>query len=249
MTRTAIVTGGAGTIGQATAAALLQHGRRVVLVDRDPAALRSAVDLLGSQDVEPLALDIVEPSAGVLIHAAVEGRQWQPATILVNNAGVAPRPNGVTASVIDITRETWQSVLDVNLSAPLFLAQHFLPGMCAANWGRIINVSSAAARFKPINAGVAYVASKAAILGLTRSIASAFGPQGVTCNTVAPGLIPTGMSGEIPPDRKEQILAGTALRRTGHPEEVGGTIAFLASDAAGYITGACVDVNGGSGMV
>jgi 3-oxoacyl-[acyl-carrier protein] reductase len=246
--RTAVVTGAAGAIGLAAVVALLQAGGRVVMVDRDAAALAKASTALDATNVEAVALDITDAAAGATITQAAEKRGWPAVTILVNNAAIAPRPGGITASAVDITRETWQQVLDVNLTAPMFLVQQFLPDMQAAGWGRIVNVSSFAARFKPNNAGPAYVASKAALLGLTRSLAATYGPEGITCNAVAPGLVPAGLSGEITPERRARILDGTALKRVGTAQEMGETIAFLASDAAGYITGACIDVNGGAGM-
>ena len=246
--RTAVVTGAAGTIGLATVQALLKAGRRVVLVDRQATMLDEAMELLDATAAVSLAIDITTPAAGQAIEDTVRHRGWAPVSILINNAAIAPRPGGVTASALDITRQTWQEVFEVNVTAPVFLIQHFLPDMISAQWGRIVNVSSAAGRFKPLNAGPAYVASKAALLGLTRSIASAHGGQGITCNAVAPGLVLTNLSGEIPPERKQRILDGTALQRPGTAQELGETIAFVASDAAGYITGACIDANGGAGM-
>lgn len=246
---TALVTGAAGTIGLAAVQALLAQGRRVLMIDREASALQQAVERLRTDAVAPLALDITALEIGERIDHVLAQRSWPAATILVNNAGISPRIDGVAASVLEMTPALWNSVLAVNVTAPLFLCRHVIPAMQRARWGRIVNVASAAGRFRPVNAGPAYVTSKAALLGLTRSVASSYGADGITCNAVAPGLVPSGLTQQLSAQRIEKGLAMIPLGRAGEPHELGETIAFLASDAAGYITGACIDVNGGAHML
>ena len=247
--RTAVVTGAAGALGRAAGQALLAQGRRVLMVDVAQAALRPAAADLPREQVAVLAADVTGDDIGLQIEDAIRARDWPAATILVNNAGISPRPNGVAASVLEMTGELWSRVLAVNVTAPMFLCKHLIPGMQAARWGRIVNVASAAGRFRPVNAGPAYATSKAALLGLTRSLASAYGRDGITCNAVAPGLVPSGLTQQLSPQLLQRAEAVIALGRVGEPAEVGAAVAFLASEGAGYITGACLDVNGGAHMI
>lgn len=247
--RVAIVTGAAGTIGRAAVQCLLKEGHRVALVDVDISAL-SALEQqtrhLG--DVHPVAQDLTLPSASDDIAAALHELGWSPPTILVNNAGVTIRHAGQRFDVTQMPLDEWDLTFDVNLRAPMMLARTFLPHMVTAGWGRIINISSRAGRYNPYQAGPAYSASKAALLGLTRSIATDYGRAGVTCNAVAPGYIASQMSATISDEGLSALLERTAVGRPGTGLEVGAAIAFLASEEAAFITGACLDVNGGQSM-
>lgn len=247
--RVAVVTGAAGTIGGSAAAHLGRAGALVVAVDKEAERLTEfAAGLAPVTDVLPVAADLSRPDAAAVIQQAVADRGWASPTILVNNAGITIKHNGLKHGLTQMDMEEWDLTLAVNLTAPMLLAKTFLPGMVDAGWGRIVNVSSRAGRYNPYQAGPAYSASKAALLGLTRSIATDFGPFGITCNAVAPGYIASGMSATLSADGLAKLVERTPLGRAGTGDEAGATIAFLASEEGGYITGTCVDVNGGQSM-
>ena len=192
-----------------------------------------------------LVQDISHPDAGGNLDQAVRGR-WEPVSILVNNAGIpSPRRNGRTAGLLEMTVEEWNAVLDTNLSAALRLSRQFVPFMREQRWGRIVNVSSLAGRSRTYISGVSYMASKAGLLALARSIAGEFGREGITANCVAPGYIETAMAALHGAEKNAAIAKNIPLGRAGTPQEVAAAIAFLASEEAGYVTGTVIDVNGG----
>ena len=243
--RTALVTGAARGIGLATAEALLAVGHRVALVDRDADAVRAAANRLPPDRTLAIAQDVSRPDAGEKLDQAVRGR-WEAVSILVNNAGIpSPRRDGRTAGLLEMTVEEWNAVLDINLSAALRLSRQFIPFMREQRWGRIVNVSSLAGRSRTYISGVSYMASKAGLLALARSIAGEFGREGITANCVAPGYIETALAALHGAEKNAEIAKNIPLGRAGTPQEVAAAIAFLASEEAGYMTGAVIDVNGG----
>ncbi|RYF41289.1 MAG: SDR family oxidoreductase, partial [Comamonadaceae bacterium] len=194
------------------------------------------------------AVDIASDGAMPEIGRRIAAR-WEAPSIVVNNAAISPKHGGKAAGVLDVTMDEWLRVYQVNVTAAMLLARQCIPHMRSLQWGRIINVSSRAARSHVNNAGPAYVTSKAALLGLTRSIACDFAADGITCNAVAPGVVASALTDQLPPAHFRLIVDRTPLGRPGHAQEIGSTIAFLASEDAGFITGACIDVNGGQSML
>jgi len=245
--RTAVVTGAAGGIGLGITTKLLQAGHRVALVDRNEKSLSDAMARLDDDRTMAICMDIADPASPVALDAVICER-WEPASILINNAAISPKHAGKAASLEQVSAEEWRLVMEINVAAPMRLAACLVPFMREQKWGRIVNISSRAGRSIANAAGPAYMTSKAAILGLTRSIACDYAPYGVTCNSVAPGLVETALTGTISPELLALIQARTALGRGGAPEEIGAVVAFLASHDAGFITGACIDVNGGAFM-
>ncbi len=242
---TALVTGAGRGIGLATAEALLAAGHHVAIIDRDAETLRAAAARLPSDRVLALVQDIAHPDAGKKLDEAIRAR-WEPVTILINNAGIpSPRRGGRTAGLLEMTVEEWNAVLEVNLSAALRLCRAFIPFMRERRWGRIVNVSSLAGRSRTYVSGVSYMAAKAGLLALSRSIAGEFGRDGITANCVAPGYIDTAMAALHGSEKNVEIAKNIPLGRAGTPQEVAAAIAFLASEEAGYMTGAVIDVNGG----
>jgi len=236
----ALITGAGQGIGRACAAIFASKGADLVLLDKNPETLGEiAHEVAGmGRKVTSEVVDLIELRR--LREVAEKSRNMGLIDILVNNAGF-DRP-GTTAK---IERKEFEEVLGIHVTVPLTLIQIFLPGMRAAGWGRIINVSS----IYGITGGkgeVAYSTAKAGVIGLTKSVAKECGQDGVTVNAVLPGLtrtptIETGMAERY----KQDIIANTPLGRMAEPEEVANVIAFLASDEASFITGIALPVSGG----
>jgi 3-oxoacyl-[acyl-carrier protein] reductase len=245
MSRVALVTGASRGIGHATAREMLRRGHRVVAIDRTAI---DAATLLGTSPPEALMtaqLDVTDMAGIQALRSEIEGR-WGAVGILVNNAGVSPKkPDGASAGILEIDPEEWEFVLRVNLTAVLRMCQAFLPGMRETGWGRIVNISSLAGRSKSLVAGGSYMASKAGLLGLTRAIAAEMGPSGITANAVAPGRILTEMASQAGPEVNRRYAEQIPVRRLGTTDEVASAILYLASEEAGFVNGAVLDVNGG----
>jgi NAD(P)-dependent dehydrogenase (short-subunit alcohol dehydrogenase family) len=168
-----------------------------------------------------------------------------PVGVLVNNAGLL-RPT----RLVDIPEHEWDAVIDVNLKGTFLCSQAVVPGMQAQGWGRIVNLSSTAGKNVSTVGGAHYTAAKAGILGLTRHLASEVASNGITVNAVCPGLIDTDMvRSTISAADVDKYANSFPIPRLGRPDEVADLVVFLASERAGYITGASVDINGGDLMI
>jgi NAD(P)-dependent dehydrogenase (short-subunit alcohol dehydrogenase family) len=237
--RTALVTGSSRGIGLAVARALAAAGARVVLNSRDPDAVRAAAEQVGNGAVG-IAADLGSPAgAAGLVDGALEA--LGSLDILVNNAGMA-----MAAESIELSAANWQRTIDVDLSAVFYCAQAAGRHMLARGAGAIVNISSIQA-FTPLARRVAYAASKAGVIGVTKALAVEWAPA-VRVNAVAPGYVATQMVEELVLSGRvnaEAIAARTPMRRMAQPEEIAAAVVFLASDAAGYITGETLMVDGG----
>jgi 3-oxoacyl-[acyl-carrier protein] reductase len=238
--RVALVTGGAKGIGAAIATRLTRDGHRVAITGRDRAALDRHSALLEEAGASVLCVqaDLADPSAPDTIAKTVEER-WGSIEILVNNAGLTR--DGL---FVRMSAEDFNTVISVNLTAAFVLAKRCARSMMKARWGRIINISSVVAQMG--NAGQAnYVASKAGLIGLTKSLALELAPRQVTVNAIAPGFIETDMTAGLPADLKESYRTRIPLGRFGSPEDVAGIVAFLCTSEAAYMTGQTFRVDGG----
>lgn len=240
MSRIAIVTGGAGSLGSAIAEELVAQGHRVIVAYRsNTAAASDLAERLGGHAVAAtVQADLTDPDAAPTIVEAARTAFGIP-TILVNNAGV------MSAATVDtMTDDQWDTTLAVNLTSAFRLTREVIPGMREQGGGRIINISSQAA-YRGSIGRAHYAASKAGMLGLTFSLARELGPDAITVNTVVPGRIMSEMLANHSADKEETWLAATPLGRFGTPAECASAVAYLASDGASYITGAALQVGGG----
>lgn len=238
--RVALVTGAARGIGAATALALAEAGARVALVDRDAAGVEATADAIGRAGSDALAIPADVTDAPAIERAVdVVVAEWGRLDVLVNNAGIVR-----DATLGKVSDDDWAATLDVNLRGTMVGTRAALRPMRAAGAGRILSATSVVARMG--NYGqTAYAASKAGIIGLTRTWARELGPLGITANAVAPGFIDTDMAKGVPANVLGALLDRTAARRMGRPEEVAAVYVFLASDLASFINGAVVGVDGG----
>lgn len=245
MSRVALVTGASRGIGHATAREMLRRGHRVVAIDRAPIDAAALLETSPPEALMTEQLDVTDMAGIQALRSEIE-RRWGAVGILVNNAGVSPKkPDGASAGILEIDPEEWEFVLRVNLTAVLRMCQAFLPGMREMGWGRIVNISSLAGRSKSLVAGGSYMASKAGLLGLTRAIAAEMGPSGITANAVAPGRILTEMASQAGPEVNRRYAEQIPVRRLGTTDEVASAILYLASEEAGFVNGAVLDINGG----
>ncbi|RJO61167.1 MAG: SDR family oxidoreductase [Dehalococcoidia bacterium] len=237
MQRIAFVTGGNGGIGTAVAERLLSENYLVLytynkndpdpveILRRYPSSRAYHCNLLDRDEVDNLAKDVLE--------------QYSKVDVLVNNAGVM-----LDQIFVKMNRDQWDYVIDVNLKSIFSFSHAFLPAMIKQNYGRIINISSITG-LKGFHGKANYSASKAGIIGFTRSLAVEVASKGITVNAVTPGMIDTKMIKHIPGKYMVSILNQIPLHRLGRPEEVASLVAFLAGEDSSYITGEAISVSGG----
>lgn len=238
--RVAFVTGASRGIGRACAIALSQAGARVVLAARDRQKLEETAGEIRNNGGQVFVVEIDLSSADSIRAAfATSSSEFGATEILINNAAVTR--DGLA---VRMKREDWDSVLQTNLSGTFFCIQQVLPAMMKTRWGRIVNITSVVGEMG--NAGQSnYSASKAGLIGLTKSLAQEMGSRGITVNAVSPGFVETDMTASMGADVKEKLMANIAVRRMGQPTDVAAAVKFLASDEASYITGHVLSVNGG----
>src|SRR3954451_16495441 len=241
--RVVIVTGAWRGLGRAAAERFHERGAMVAVNVRDR---KRAEDLAASFGGETLAVPGDIAAAGIAEEiVALTLERFGRVDILVNNAALA-----LSTRFPDLTAEEWRSALEVNLTAPFLLTKAVLPAMQAQQYGRIINISSSAGRMVSTLGGAHYTASKAGLLGFTRAAAKELSKFGITVNAVCPGMIDTELTRENANDELLQKLAASyPVPRLGSAREVADLICFAASEAAGYITGASFDINGGDLMM
>ncbi len=241
--RVALVTGGTGGIGTAICARLGRMGARVATTyrNREKAEAWQKQMKAQGQDVGIYACDVGDYDTCVALISQVE-KDLGPVDILINNAGITR-----DTTLKKMTPQHWRDVICANLDSVFNMTQPVLTGMAQRGWGRIINISSVngqKGQFGQAN----YASSKAGIHGFTMSAAQEVARKGVTVNTVSPGYIATEMVMAVPEEVREKIIAQIPVGRLGRPEEVAHVVAFLASEDAGFITGANLAANGGQHM-
>jgi NAD(P)-dependent dehydrogenase (short-subunit alcohol dehydrogenase family) len=241
--RVAIITGAARGLGRAAATRLHERGACVAVNVRDAARAEALAKSLGDRAI-PVPGDLMsEGVAEDIVRRTIDA--FGRVDVLVNNAAVA-----YSTRILDISPAEWRETLEVNLTVPFLLTRAVAPRMKAQKYGRIVNISSKAGRMVSTLAGAHYTASKAGLLGLTRASAKELGSLGITVNAICPGMIDTELAHKnATPERLAQLAAGYPVPRLGTPGEVADLICFVASEAAGYITGATLDINGGDLMM
>jgi 3-oxoacyl-[acyl-carrier protein] reductase len=241
--RIALVTGGAQGIGRAIAEELAAAGAVIVLADVNEAKLAETVAEMKAQGIDASAFTVnVSSQQSIEAGAKAIIEKFGKVEILVNNAGIT-RDN----LMLRMKPADWDLVLSINLTGAFLLTQALLSPMLKNRWGRIVNIASVVGRAGQAGQ-VNYAASKAGLIGLTRSLAREVASRNITVNAVAPGFIETPMTAVLSEEVSKAMLATVPLGRRGTPRDVAQAVKFLASDAASYITGHVLDVNGGMFM-
>lgn len=236
-----IVTGGARGIGFAIAKSLNDYGADVIIVDiNEEGAKKAAENLKGNCHGYGLDVSKVKDIEKFFDRITAD---YKKIDVLVNNAGILH-----TSKLEDVTETEWDRVMAINLKGPFFMCQNALRYMRQVKYGRIINISSLAGRNGGFETGCGYSSSKAGIIGMSKNIARKTASEGITVNVVAPGTTESEISKQFTPEAMNNILKNIPVGRLGKPNEIAEAVAFLASDEAGFITGAVLDVNGGMYM-
>ena len=244
MSRVAVVTGGASGIGLGVARSFVADGHRVAVLDRDGAGAEAAAGQLVDEGGKAMAVEVdVADRASVDAAFARVRDELGPVEILVTSAGIESFDR-----LLDITAETWDRIIAVNLTGTFVCAQAAVPDMVAAGWGRIVTISSSSAQSGAANMAH-YAASKGGVISLTRSLASELARSGITANTIPPSLVDTPMArkAEAAGDFPGVDVVGpmVPVGRAGTPDDIAAACSFLCSERAGYITGQVIGVNGG----
>jgi 3-oxoacyl-[acyl-carrier protein] reductase len=241
--RVAIVTGASRGLGRAAAARLYECGAAVAVNVRNGDRAEALAGTLGDRAFA-VPGDVAEDGIPAEIVRRTLDR-FGRVDILVNNAAIAR-----STRFPDLSPDEWRDTLEVNLTAPFLFTKAVLPAMKAQQYGRIVNISSSAGRMVSTLGGAHYTASKAGLLGLTRAAAKELGKFGITVNAICPGMIDTELTHEnAGPELLSRLASGYPVPRLGQALEVADLICFVASEAAGYITGASLDINGGDLMM
>jgi 3-oxoacyl-[acyl-carrier protein] reductase len=237
--KVAVVTGGAGGIGAAVGRRLIDDGAQVVLVDRAADQLEAVVASLGPQ-ASAAVLDLADPKAIEATASDLMSR-FNHIDILVNNAGILSNNK-----IADASYDEWRQIFAVNLDAAFLLTKAVLPAMRAQHSGRVVMMSSFSAKSGGITSGTAYSTSKAALVGLTFTIARETAAQGITVNAIAPAYVMSPMvSDQLSAEQRAKLIAQIPVGRFCTPEEIAHVVSFLVSPLSGFITGEVIDVNGG----
>lgn len=246
--RVALVTGAAGGIGLGIAKALRAAGLQVAIADVQEKVFETAKALGDSKQAFAITGDISSESDVARI--AREVVDWGGGIdVLVNNAGISISTGQERLPTLETTLADWQRTLDVNLTGMFLMCRACVPLMKERGWGRVINISSQAARTNSPFSGSAYTASKAGIIGFSRIFAGEVGPFGITVNCVAPGRIRSPLNAVSGEEANKWYLPQIPVGRIGEAPDVAGAVAYLASDAASFVTGTIIDVTGGAYMV
>ncbi len=244
MSRVAVVTGGAAGMGLGIVRRLCREGHKVAVLDVEGTAAKQAAEELRSTGGSALGVAVDVSDRAAVDDALRQVRsELGPVEIMVTSAGIDRFEN-----FTDITPESWDRMIAVNLTGTFHCLQAAVPDMVRARWGRIVTISSSSAQ-SGSNRMAHYVASKGGVIGLTKALALELAPLGITVNTIPPGFIDTPMArraeerGDLP--SIDAVAARTPVRRPGTPDDIAAACAFLCSDEAGYITGQQINVNGG----
>lgn len=241
--KVALITGASRGIGRATANCLARLGADIAVLDIDEQAA-AAVDEIRAMG-RKAHFSHTDVASHQSVRAAVDAAEAElgPIDILVNNAGIVKN----IAPIAKMTPEAWQKELGVNLTGPFNLIQAIAPGMAERGWGRIVNISSAAAKGGLFNQA-GYAATKSGLLGLTQNVTLEYAGKGITCNAILPGVIGTENVLAMPQEIFDQAVRMVPTGRVGQPDEVAQLIAFLCSDLAGYINGVDILIDGGAAL-
>ncbi|MFQ5953996.1 MAG: SDR family NAD(P)-dependent oxidoreductase [Kiloniellales bacterium] len=241
--KTAIITGAASArgIGKATARLFAEHGARVAILDLDQDASAAVAAEIGPKHLG-FACDVTDKAACEQVAGQVIA-EFGGLDILVNNAGIS-----VPLKIMEIAPEDYERLMDINLRGTMYMSQAVIPHFRSRKAGAIVCLASVAGqRGGGLFGGPHYAASKAGIMGLAKAMARELAAEGIRVNSVAPGMIDTDIfHGQLTPERREAARQGVPMGRLGRAEDVAGVCLFLASELASYVTGAVIDVNGGS---
>jgi len=240
--RTAVITGGSRGLGEAMAKALAGAGAQIALVARDRARLEQVRDEIAASGAtaDIFVADVTSEDQVGAVAEAVKARFGNP-QILINNAGINVRKN-----LVDFTLDEFRSVLDTSLISTFLMCRAFVPGMKGTGYGRVLNLSSIMSHVS-IPGRTAYSSAKAGLLGLTRALALELAADAITVNGISPGPIATEMNRAVmnSPELNAQFLSNVPLARWGSADEIGALACYLCSDAAGFITGTDILIDGG----
>ena len=237
--KVAVVTGGGKGIGRAISLQLAQDGAAVAVWDLDAKSTEETVASITQQGGKAIAcVGDAASREGIAASLARTRSELGAVSILINNAGMTG-----FVPFLDISEEAWDRMIAVNLKGPFLCTRAMLPDMLSAGWGRIVNISSSSAQ-TGAPAMAHYVASKGGVIGFTKALAIEFAARGVTVNNIPPGFIDTPML-RASPLNVDAVAAAAPMKRPGKPEDIAAAVSYLASEAAGYVTGQTISVNGG----
>jgi 3-oxoacyl-[acyl-carrier protein] reductase len=248
--RVALITGGARGIGFASAERLARSGAWIALADIDGEAVEAAAARLRATGVDARGyrLDVADPDSVAATVAAAEA-DFGGVDILLNSAGILPRVDGKNPTVETMPIEIWNLTLAVNLTGPFLMAQACIPLMKRRGWGRIVTISSRSGRMRTFG-NAHYSASKSGLFGLSRIMAGEVGAFGITVNCIAPSRVNTELNSNLADGgaTMQAAIRETPVGRIAEPDDIAAAVAYLASDDAGFVTGAILDLTGGSYM-